>query len=55
MHHFEEAMKKIRPLSTQELKMYKSISEEFGRPEIGSRIGTSRAKSGADTPSSAIT
>src|ERR671924_405814 len=37
MHHFEEAMKKIRPLSTQELKMYKRISEEFGRPEIGTR------------------
>jgi transitional endoplasmic reticulum ATPase len=37
MHHFEEAMKKIRPLSTQELKMYKTISEQFGRPEIGTR------------------
>lgn len=32
--HFEEAMKKIRPLSNQELSMYKSISEQFGRPEI---------------------
>jgi transitional endoplasmic reticulum ATPase len=29
--HFEEAMKKIRPLSTQELDMYKRISEQFGR------------------------
>ena len=37
MHHFEEAMKKVRPLSTQELKMYERISEQFGRPEIGSR------------------
>ena len=34
MKHFEEAMKKIRPLSNQELSMYKSISEQFGRPEI---------------------
>ena len=37
MNHFEEAMKKVRPLSTQELKMYERISEEFGRPEIGTR------------------
>jgi transitional endoplasmic reticulum ATPase len=35
MKHFEEAMKKIRPLSTQELDMYKKISELFGRSEIG--------------------
>ena len=35
MKHFEEAMKKIRPLSTQELDMYKKISELFGKPEIG--------------------
>jgi transitional endoplasmic reticulum ATPase len=34
MNHFEEAMKKIRPLSTQELNMYKRISEQFGKPEI---------------------
>jgi transitional endoplasmic reticulum ATPase len=32
--HFEEAMKKIRPLSTQELDMYKKISELFGKPEV---------------------
>jgi transitional endoplasmic reticulum ATPase len=32
--HFEEAMKKIRPLSTQELSMYKRISEQFGKPDI---------------------
>src|ERR671912_1364664 len=37
MKHFEEAMKKIRPLSNQELSMYKSISEQFGKPEIVSR------------------
>jgi hypothetical protein len=30
----EEAMKKIRPLSTQELDMYKKISELFGKPEV---------------------
>src|SRR5918992_3165738 len=34
MKHFEEAMKKIRPLSTQELAMYKSISEQFGKPDF---------------------
>ena len=58
MHHFEEAMKKIRPLSTQELKMYERISEEFGRPEIGTRRrGRSSSNiSDADIPpSSAIT
>ncbi|MDQ3839858.1 MAG: AAA family ATPase, partial [Thermoproteota archaeon] len=32
--HFEEAMKKIRPLSTQELSMYKRISEQFGKPDL---------------------
>ena len=37
MRHFEEAMKKIRPLSTQELNMYKNISEQFGRPENAAR------------------
>ena len=35
LQEFEEAMKKIRPLSSQELTMYKRISEEFGKPEIG--------------------
>ena len=42
MRHFEEAMKKIRPLSTQELNMYRRISEQFGRPEITTKesIGT---------------
>src|ERR687896_114841 len=34
MKHFEEAMKKIRPLSNQELSMYKTIAEQFGRPEL---------------------
>ncbi|HYZ49936.1 MAG TPA: AAA family ATPase, partial [Nitrososphaeraceae archaeon] len=55
MRHFEEAMKKIRPLSTQELKMYKRISEEFGRPEIGTRRRSSSDISDADISSSAIT
>ena len=48
MRHFEEAMKKIRPLSTQELNMYKRISEQFGKPPVVS----SRGKD--DTASSAI-
>src|ERR687892_531482 len=34
MKHFEEAMKKIRPLSTQELAMYKRIAEQFGKPDF---------------------
>ena len=34
MRHFEEAMKKVRPLSTQELNMYERISEQFGKPQI---------------------
>jgi len=38
-------MKKIRPLSTQELSMYKRISEQFGKPEIAGRVG----RSGWDT------
>jgi transitional endoplasmic reticulum ATPase len=42
LRHFEEAMKKIRPLSTQELSMYKRISEQFGKPEIAGRVGRSR-------------
>src|ERR687891_609042 len=35
MKHFQEAIKKIRPLSTQELNMYKGISEQFGKPSVG--------------------
>jgi transitional endoplasmic reticulum ATPase len=38
MKHFETAIKKIRPLSTQELDMYKTISEQFGKPQM-SRVG----------------
>lgn len=33
MKHFEDAMKKIRPLSVQELDMYKQIAQQFGKPE----------------------
>jgi hypothetical protein len=39
MRHFEEAMKKIRPLSTQELNMYKSMAEQFGKPELSAVRG----------------
>jgi transitional endoplasmic reticulum ATPase len=46
MRHFEEAMKKIRPLSAQELDMYKMISERFERP--------SSPPAGATTSPSAI-
>src|SRR6476661_2152985 len=34
MKHFDEAMKKIRPLSKQELDMYKNVATQFGKPEI---------------------
>lgn len=58
LRHFEEAMEKIRPLSTQELNMYKRISEQFGRPEIAGRAGRSGwdiSGSGSGTPPSGIT
>src|SRR4051794_34077316 len=32
MKHFDEAMRKIRPLSKQELDMYKNVATQFGRP-----------------------
>lgn len=34
MKNFEEAMKKIRPLSKHEIETYKNIAERFGKPEI---------------------
>jgi len=34
MKHFEEAMKKIRPLSKREIDTYKNIAEQFGKPEM---------------------
>ncbi|MBD0359218.1 MAG: CDC48 family AAA ATPase [Nitrososphaeraceae archaeon] len=60
MGHFEEAMKKIRPLSTQELNIYKRISEQFGKPEIASSTGgvgsgMSMERSGRGAPDSGIT
>jgi transitional endoplasmic reticulum ATPase len=50
MRHLEEAMKKIRPLSTQELNMYKTILEQFGKP--GNQAQTDRFR---QTRGSAIT
>lgn len=41
MHHFEEAMKKIRPLSVQEISMYEKIAERFGKPSLDTFIGKS--------------
>lgn len=32
MTHFREAMKKVKPLSTQEIDMYKKIADQFGKP-----------------------
>jgi transitional endoplasmic reticulum ATPase len=32
MKNFEEAMKKIRPLSKHEIETYKNISDQFGKP-----------------------
>ncbi len=34
--HIEEAMKRIRPLSTQELDWYKRVAEQFGKPRLAS-------------------
>jgi transitional endoplasmic reticulum ATPase len=45
MRHFEEAMKKIRPLSTQELDMYKMIAERFERPSASPTTGPTTSPS----------
>jgi transitional endoplasmic reticulum ATPase len=45
MRHFEEAMKKIRPLSTQELDMYKMIAERFERPSAAPTTGPTTSPS----------
>ena len=45
MRHFEEAMKKVRPLSTQELDMYKMISERFERPSASPPPGPTTSPS----------
>ncbi|MEO9364368.1 MAG: CDC48 family AAA ATPase [Nitrososphaera sp.] len=36
MQHFREAMAKVRPLSSQELDMYRNIAEKFGMPSRAS-------------------
>jgi len=38
MKDFEEAMKKIRPLSKHEIETYRSIAERFGKPEMTKEI-----------------
>jgi transitional endoplasmic reticulum ATPase len=37
MNHFEQALKKIRPLSPQELSWYQRTAQEFGRNVVSSR------------------
>jgi hypothetical protein len=37
MSHFEQALKKIRPLSPQELNWYQRTAQEFGRNIVSSR------------------
>jgi hypothetical protein len=37
MSHFEEALKKIRPLSPQELNWHQRTAQEFGRNIVSSR------------------
>ncbi len=34
MRHIEEAMKKVKPMSAQELDWYRRIAESFGRPRL---------------------
>jgi transitional endoplasmic reticulum ATPase len=38
MKHFEEAMKKIRPLSKHEIETYRSIAERFGKPDLTKEV-----------------
>lgn len=38
MKNFEEAMKKIRPLSKHEIETYRTIAERFGKPEITKEV-----------------
>ena len=37
LDHFEQALKKIHPLSQQELNWYQRTAQEFGRNNISSR------------------
>lgn len=34
LRHIEEAMKKVRPLSREELDWYKRVAEQFGKPRL---------------------
>ena len=47
MSHFEDAMRKIRPLSAQELDMYNRIAERFGRPSAPVRDSATTSYSSA--------
>ncbi|HEX6280762.1 MAG TPA: CDC48 family AAA ATPase [Nitrososphaera sp.] len=38
LRQIEEAMKKIRPLSAQELDWYKRVAEQFGKPRLPSEV-----------------
>jgi len=38
MKNFEEAMKKIRPLSKHEIETYKNIAEKFANPGVTKEI-----------------
>jgi transitional endoplasmic reticulum ATPase len=38
LRHIEEAMKKVRPLSAQELDWYKRVAEQFGKPRLSSEV-----------------
>ena len=38
MKNFEEAMKKIRPLSKHEIDTYKNIAEQFGKPAMTKEV-----------------
>jgi transitional endoplasmic reticulum ATPase len=38
MKNFEEAMKKIRPLSKHEIETYRTIAERFGKPEVTKEV-----------------
>ncbi|MFB5599760.1 MAG: CDC48 family AAA ATPase [Nitrososphaeraceae archaeon] len=48
MKHFTEAIRKIRPLSKQELNMYMKISEQFGKPRLLSERPIMREKGHVD-------
>jgi hypothetical protein len=46
MNHFEQALKKIRPLSPQELNWYQRTTQEFGRNIVSSRRTSEVAEGG---------